>query len=285
MRAAGIIVKMPVSVAPDGTVGYTLRLEGPRDGEGTDPSGLETVPLADLIGRGVRLEHSGEYRCVRCGRKTNRTFGEGFCFPCFRDAPEAAECIVKPELCEAHLGRGRDPAWEEAHHNQPHAVYFAVSSALKVGVTRMTQVPTRWVDQGAAWAAIIAETPYRQIAGRIEVALKELYTDRTAWQKMLKDEPPAEAIDLPTELARVAARIGEVEPELSQYLVPSDRVVPRRLLYPLSQPPVKVKAVNLAKAGFVESTLIGARGQYLVFDGGAVFNVRRHSGFVVTISA
>lgn len=284
-NAKGILVKMPVSVADDGIVSYTLRLEGSRTGAGTEPASIEPLPLENLIGRPVRIEHSGEYRCIRCGRPTNRTFGEGFCFPCFRDAPEAAECIVKPELCEAHLGRGRDPAWEDAHHNQPHAVYFAVSSALKVGVTRMTQVPARWVDQGAAWAAVIAEVPYRQLAGRIEVALKEFYTDRTAWQRMLKDEPPPKTIDLPLELDRVVARIGEVEPDLLQYLVPIGRLAVRRLRYPLADAPTKVKSVNLAKSGILESTLVGARGQYLIFDGGAVLNVRRHSGFVVAVEA
>lgn len=273
---------MPVRVGDNGLVEYALRLEEPRAEAGVDPPGIEDIPLGELIDRPVTLEFTGAYRCVRCGRPTNRTFGEGFCYPCFRDAPEASECIVRPELCEAHLGRGRDSEWEEKHHNQPHAVYFAVSSALKVGVTRRTQVPTRWVDQGAAWATVIAEAPYRQIAGRIEVALKSHYTDRTAWQRMLKDERPPQ-IDLRAEIDRVRAHIEDVEPDLAQYLVSAERLMVQRLLYPLAVPPAKVKAVNLAKSGTVESVLKGARGQYLVFEGGAVLNARRHSGYVVRV--
>jgi hypothetical protein len=32
--------------------------------------------------------------------------------------------------------------------------------------SRETQIPTRWIDQGANQALILAETPYRQLAGR-----------------------------------------------------------------------------------------------------------------------
>ncbi len=271
--------------ARHGSVHYDLRLEGPRPAAGKPPAEETERSLNDLIGKPVRIEHTGEYFCTRCGRSVNRLFGEGFCYPCFRDAPEAAECIVKPELCEAHLGLGRDPQWEQDHHNQPHAVYFALSSALKVGVTRLTQIPTRWIDQGAAWAVLIAEVPYRQLAGRIEVALKELYTDRTAWQRMLKDIPAERPLDLETELDRVRAHISERDRELLQYLRSPATVEPLALTYPVIEPPQKVKAASLAKSPVLESVLRGIRGQYLIFEGGAVLNVRRHSGFVVEVSA
>ncbi len=280
----GIVRKMPVMRHEDGTVRYTLRLEQPKNGVGTEPASVDELELDSLIDRAVTITHTGKYNCVRCGRPTNRTFGEGFCFPCFRDAPEAAECIVKPELCEAHLGRGRDPEWEAAHHNQPHVVYLAVSSAVKVGVTRQTQVPTRWIDQGAAWAVMIAEVPYRQLAGLIEVALKDLYTDRTAWQRMLKNEPAPE-VDLEREAMQIAQHLNDTQPELAKYLIPVENLDPITLRYPVADPPTKVKSVNLGKVGGIESVLRGARGQYLIFEGGAVLNVRRHSGFFVTIEA
>ena len=308
MHAHGIVVKMLVAVAaepggaaesvpgpgispstaapPTPNIEYQLRLEEPRPAAGEAPADVTEVGLNRLVGRPIRVEHTGEFTCVRCGRRVDKLFGEGYCYPCFRDAPEAAECIVKPELCEAHLGRGRDPQWEEAHHNQPHAVYLAVSSALKVGVTRLTQIPTRWVDQGAAWAVQIAEVPYRQLAGRIEVALKELYTDRTAWQRMLKGQL-LEDVDLPGELARIREHIGSTADgaELLQYIFEPARLSPRQLVYPVPEAPEKVKSVNLQKSPVVESTLIGIRGQYLIFDGGAVLNVRRHSGFHVILEA
>jgi hypothetical protein len=302
MHAHGIVVKMPVRLldgsngadAPADTefnIDYSLRLEEPRPGAGESPADVTEVALNRLVGRPVRIEHTGEYTCTRCGRGVDKLFGEGYCYRCFRDAPEAAECIVKPELCEAHLGRGRDPAWEEAHHNQPHAVYLAVSSALKVGVTRLTQIPTRWIDQGAAWAVQIAEVPYRRLAGEIEVALKALYTDRTAWQRMLKGEL-LEGIDLGVELARIreqlstGASAGNSGGEsLDRWLLEPARLVPQPLRYPIREVPEKVKSVNLQKSPVVESTLMGIRGQYLMFEGGAVLNVRRHSGFHITVEA
>ncbi len=271
----------PISIVP---VHYRLRLEEPRPAAGEDPADVTEIDLDRLVGKAIRIERTGEYTCIRCGRSVAKLFGEGFCYPCFASAPEAAECIVRPELCEAHLGRGRDPQWEEAHHNQPHAVYLAATSALKVGVTRMTQVPTRWIDQGAAWAVRIAGVPYRQLAGRIEVALKELYTDRTAWQRMLKGELTAD-IDLDRESARIRDHFATLPDgeELSRYLLAPAELEPLALAYPLPVAPAKVKSVNLQKSPVVESTLVGIRGQYLILDGGAVVNVRRHSGFRVTV--
>ena len=266
------------------SVEYVLRLEEPRPGAGKPPAEFREIELNRLVGRAVRIEHTGELNCLRCGRSVDKLFGEGFCYPCFRDAPEASECIVKPELCEAHLGRGRDPEWEEAHHNQPHAVYLAVSSAVKVGVTRLTQIPTRWIDQGAAWAVQIAQVPYRQLAGRIEVALKELYTDRTAWQRMLKGQI-AEDVDIAAEVERLRDHISGLPDgaELLPYLISPTALFVQELHYPLAEVPVKVKSVNLLKNPVVESTLLGIRGQYMLFEGGVVMNVRRQSGFRVML--
>jgi len=126
------------------------------------------VHMNELIGRDIELTFEGVINCMVCGKKTKKSFGNGACYNCFMNAPEASPCIIKPELCEAHLGKGRDVEWEDKFHNQPHIVYLAKSSAIKVGVTRDTQVPTRWIDQGASEAIILAEVPYRQLAGEIE---------------------------------------------------------------------------------------------------------------------
>lgn len=288
----GTLVKMPASLDTTSSqstgqpvpVQYNLRLEEPRNGVGTEPAQVQEIPIHNLLGQRVRFEHTGVYHCILCGRPVKRLFGEGMCFPCLQNAPEAAECIVRPELCQGHLGVGRDPDWEEAHHNQPHVVYFAVSSDLKVGVTRETQVPTRWIDQGAAWAVVLARVPYRQLAGRIEVALKELYTDRTVWQRMLKDTPPAVDIDINRELTRVRQHLHSVPEcqDLLPYIVEQGDLKPLRLAYPIKETPQKVRSVSLARDHSVESTLTGIRGQYLLFDGGAVMNIRRHSGFHVS---
>src|SRR5690606_15017510 len=150
--------------------------------------GETDIDMNAAVGKFVRMEYSGVINCIRCGRKTNKSFAQGFCFPCFRDAPQNAECIIRPELCEAHIGKGRDPDWEEKNHNQSHVVYLAIASGIKVGVTRSTQVPYRWIDQGAWKAVKIAETENRYQAGMIEVDLKQFASDKTPWQRMLKNE-------------------------------------------------------------------------------------------------
>ena len=254
----------------DTPVAYRLRLQG--------PDGLLEIPLNPRLGEPIRLQFTNTIRCVVCGRVTKKPYGQGFCYPCFRDAPENAPCIIRPELCEAHLGRGRDPAWERDHHDQPHVVYLAVTSALKVGVTRADQIPTRWIDQGA-WRAIrLAETPQRQLAGRVEVACKTRVSDKTPWQRMLKGER-AEDLDPVAEKRRLLAWL---DPDLAAFASADDRVV--EITYPVPWPPTKVSSVTLDKVPDLEGILTGIRGQYLLLDGGRVFNVRRHSGYAVRIT-
>ena len=230
----------------------------------------------EWLGRECRFEYQGEINCVVCGRKTSKAFGEGLCYPCFRDAPEASPCIVRPELCEAHLGKGRDPEWEERHHNQPHVVYLARTSAIKVGITREVQIPTRWIDQGANEAAVIARVPYRQLAGEIEVALKEHLTDKTSWQKMLKNVVTDVGLD------EVIPRLPSWLPEaLHPYLVGNGEH--RQINYPVDRYPGAVSSVKLDKSPDFSGVLTGIRGQYLLFEGGKVLNVRAHSGYHTTI--
>lgn len=265
MRATGKLEKM--SVEHEDPVRYILQL------------GHEAVEMNELIGREITINFAGEIRCILCDRRTPKAYGQGFCYPCFRDAPENSECIVRPELCRGHLGEGRDPDWEEEHHNKPHAVYLALSSAVKVGVTRWTQIPTRWIDQGAARAIVVAKTPYRRLAGTIEVASKELYTDRTNWQRMLKDER-LEGADLLAERERLLSALPR---ELAEYGVTDSGPVSIR--YPLEVAPERVTSVNLDKQPILTGRLSGIRGQYLVLDEGIVINIRRQSGYLIQLTA
>lgn len=249
-------------------------------GDGTQEAGdaaegTETIDLTGHVGSVVRLERAGGIHCARCGASVRKTYGDGLCYPCFREAPEASPCIVRPELCEAHLGRGRDLAFEARHHNQPHVVYLALTSAPKVGVTRADQVPTRWIDQGAWKALRLADTPYRQLAGQIEVACKAHVTDRTPWQRMLRDERALD-VDLRQEKARLLALLPA---DLARFASPDDEVL--EIHYPVTAPPAKVRSLRLDRDQAVEGTLQGIRGQYLILDGGRVLNVRRHIGFGV----
>ncbi|MEQ8910039.1 MAG: DUF2797 domain-containing protein [Vicingaceae bacterium] len=241
------------------------------------PLGEETIQLNPLIGTQIKMHFTGLINCINCGRKTNKSFAQGFCYPCFRDAPQNAECIIRPELCRAHLGEGRDPEWEERNHNQPHVVYLAVSSGLKVGVTRSTQVPYRWIDQGA-WKAIkLAETENRYQAGMIEIDLKQYVSDKTAWQRMLKNE-------LADELEVLAAKEKMqklMDDEHNQFDSKDDKIY--EIEYPVIEYPTKVKSHNLDKEPTLEGKLMGIKGQYWLFEGGKVINIRKYGGYYVEL--
>lgn len=239
--------------------------------------GDDAIYMNDLIEKRIQIKFDGRINCDSCGTLTKKPYGQGFCYDCFINAPQAAECIVRPELCRAHLGEGRDPEWEKLHHAKPHIVYLAVSSAVKVGITRETQVPTRWIDQGASYAIKIAETPYRQLAGAIEVALKDMFTDKTNWRKMLKNE-----VEEDVDLEDVKWSLEEVLPaDLVEYMTEDDDIL--HINYPVNRWPDKVNSVNLLKTDLVEGTLAGIKGQYLIFDDNRVMNIRNHTGFYIDL--
>ncbi len=152
------------------------------------PFGENEANMNELLGKNISFEFSGQINCISCGKQTKTSFGQGFCYNCLQTAPEASESILRPELSKAHLGIARDMVWAEKQDMIDHYVYLAVSSEIKVGVTRNHQVPTRWIDQGATSAIKLAKTPNRHIAGVIEVFLKNHFTDKTNWRAMLKNE-------------------------------------------------------------------------------------------------
>jgi hypothetical protein len=243
------------------------------------PLSGELVDMNALIGRKILMKFDGEILCIACGKQTKKSFGQGFCYNCFISAPESAECIIRPELCRAHLGEGRDPEWEEKHHNRPHYVYLALSSAIKVGITRDDQIPTRWIDQGASSGIIVAKTPNRYLSGMLEVALKSEFTDKTNWRKMLKNEV-LEDVDLEEtkwELEQVLPR------DLREYMLEDDEIID--INYPVLKYPEKVKSVSFEKLAEIGGTLAGIKGQYLIFDDETVINMRKHTGFVVSLEA
>ncbi len=239
----------------------------------TLPNGWQ---LSQSIGQKITIRHTGNKQCLDCGRKIKKTFFQGFCFPCFQSSPQTSECIIRPELCQAHLGLGRDKEWEEKYHNQPHVVYLSVSSGLKVGITKQTSIPSRWIDQGASSAIIFADVPYRYAAGCIEVALKPYVSDRTAWQRMLKNDIPD--LDLPAEKQRLSQYIPD---DFKSYFSSNNDVY--TFDYPVTKYPDKVNAINLDKTPMVEGVLMGIKGQYLLFEDQRVLNIRKHGGYEVVI--
>ena len=263
MKLNGTILKMESKLAS--TIQYSL------------PVGDEKLPMNNLIGNYIILKYMGNIYCIACGRKTNKSFAQGFCYPCFLNVPETSECILRPELCEAHEGIARDMAWAEKHCLQEQYVYLAISSGDKFGVTRSSQIPTRWIDQGA-WKAIkLAKTPNRYTAGIIEVALKEFISDKTHWQRMLKNQL-AEHVNLKE---RKKEMIENLSPELQVYEDKDNNIV--QLNYPVNDYPTKVKSVGFDKYPIIEGRLWGIKGQYLIFDDGRVTNIRKHNGYEIEI--
>lgn len=233
--------------------------------------GDDLLMMNDLIKKEIRLTYRHRITCF-CGKEVSSVFRMNFCRECFFTKPEAGDAILRPELSRAHLGEAdRDLEWEKKYQLQPHFVYLANSAGLKVGVTRGGQRPTRWIDQGATSAIVLAEVENRYQAGMIEVALKEHMSDKTPWQKMVKGEDFA--IDLLEEKDKAKAWVPE---EFKKYISNDDQVW--NIEYPVDHYPTKAKSVNFDKVDELKDVLIGIRGQYLLFASGLVFNVRSHEG-------
>ena len=249
------------------------------------PVGDESVAMNPLIGQKLRLEHQGEIHCIACGRKTNKSFNQGYCFPCLRSLARCDSCIIKPEQCHHAEGTCREPEWAEKNCMQPHVVYVANSSGLKVGITRHSQIPTRWIDQGAAQAIPLLQTSQRYYAGLVETALKEHMNDKTDWRRMLKGEP--EPVDMVAERERVLVLARDIIVSMHQQYGEPSVAVPTSteavsLSFPVDHYPEKVKAHNFDKDPLVEGVLHGIKGQCLIFDTG-VLNVRKFGGYHIKI--
>ncbi|MGZ5007230.1 MAG: DUF2797 domain-containing protein [Methylobacter sp.] len=263
-----------------------LELGGLKPVQYALPLGDQLVDLNPLIGQPIKLTYTGNIVCVHCNKTVKKSFNQGYCYPCFISLAQCDMCIMKPETCHYEAGTCREPSWGEEFCFQPHVVYLANSSGIKVGITRQTQVPTRWIDQGAVQALPIFKVQSRHISGLIEVAIAKHVSDKTSWQQMLKGK--AESIDLiakrdelvavcEAELAEIAQRFGQQAIEL----LADEPVVD--IHFPVDAYPAKVKSFNLDKSAEVSGVLHGIKGQYLLLDTG-VINIRKFSGYEVEFS-
>jgi len=242
------------------------------------PVGNNEVKMNDLIGSDIHLEYLGEINCIRCGRTIKKSFFQGFCYPCFTSAPETEECVLRPELCRAHLGEARDMEFAKGHCLLDHVVYLSYTSGIKVGVTRITQVPYRWIDQGAVGAIELARTPNRYIAGTIEIFLKKFLRDKTDWRGMLKSGVQSE-YDLSE---RKIAAVELLPEQLKTYVSKNNNITD--IEYPVIDYPLKVVSLNFDKAPVCAGRLSGIKGQYLIFDENQVINIRKFGGYKVRLT-
>ena len=239
--------------------------------------GEDQICLNDYLGKELKINFLDEINCVKCGRLTKKSFSQGFCYPCFSTAPETEECVLRPELCRAHEGIARDMQYAQTHCLIDQYVYLSLTSGIKVGVTRSTQIPTRWIDQGAIKAVKLAKTPNRYTAGLIEVALKEVMADKTNWRNMLTGKITEER-----SLKEVKnAVIDQLDEEFESYIDWDDEIT--ELEYPVNVYPQKVVSLNLDRTPEVGGILTGIKGQYLMFDERAVINIRKFGGYKVRL--
>jgi len=245
------------------------------------PIGDSLVPLNDLLGKTLRLSSLGVINCIHCGRKTNKSFNQGYCYPCMKKLACCDICIVSPEKCHYHKGTCREPEWGEQHCMRRHYVYLANSSGVKVGITREENIPKRWIDQGAVQALPIVAVATRYQSGLLETLLKQHVADKTNWRTMLKGGNPL--VDLHAKRDELLAECrDEIQALQDRFGLQAIQVCEDAeafdFNYPVLEYPTKIVSHNLDKNPHVEGQLLGIKGQYLIFDTG-VINIRKYTGY------
>jgi len=242
-----------------------------------------SVELSDKLGWHFRLAHTGVIRCQGCGNTTRKSYSQGHCYPCFKRLASCDLCVMAPHRCHYDQGTCRDPAWGESFCMQPHLVYLANSSGLKVGITRDGQQLGRWRDQGALQGRLLARAATRKAAGELEVKLAKEFGDRAQWRALVSGD--AQLVDLDAAAVRARELVPDPGPGVDYVDVgAATDTSTHELRYPVAQWP-PVKRLNFKATNDIGGVLTGIKGQYLLFDTG-VFNVREHTGYeaVVTIS-
>ncbi len=240
--------------------------------------GDSDIALNDFLGKPVQFTFKGEIYCVQCGRKTTKSFQQGHCFPCMKRINECNNCMIHPERCLVEAGNCPEDDWAHRQCHAPQYIYLANSSGLKVGVTRDTNIPSRWIDQGAITALAIMKAPNRRQAGLVEVAFKKYVNDKTNWRAMLKNE--ITEIDLLAEKARLMSLMTDYGSSVSEML-DHEKVV--TIHYPVLSYPTVIKSLSFDETPVISGVLQGIKGQYVLLDTG-VLNIRKFSGYNVVFS-
>ncbi|MDD3740230.1 MAG: DUF2797 domain-containing protein [Bacteroidales bacterium] len=238
--------------------------------------GEEEINMNSLIGKQVNINYNGRINCIRCNALTQKSFHQGYCYSCFISSPECDAGVLNPEKDRAHLGISRDMEWAKQNSLIDHYVYLAITGNLKVGVTRHTQIPFRWIDQGAIKAIKLAKTPYRYLAGVIEVELKKHVSDKTNKNKMLLTK------DADLELVGLKNDIAEKLPiDLKKYISFDNTIC--RIIYPYDYNIQNFNSLSLDKTPSINGRIMGIKGQYLIFENGDILNVRTHNGYFINL--
>ena len=263
------------------TIGSLFKLKSTYDNivQYQLPVGDTLIDLNPYIGKHIKLEYTGNIFCVDTGKKIKKAYGQGYSWESFITLPECDTCIIKPELCHYKAGTCRDPRWGESHCLKPHVIYLSLTSSLKVGITRKTQVPTRWVDQGAVKAIKLLEVKDRLTSGKIEIEIAKTMGDKTNWRNMLKNV--YDDMDLLAKKKEVIKQFADIIKK-HEATVLDDELY--EFNYPVEKYPEKVSSFNFDKNPIVEGDLMGIKGQYLIFDTG-VINIRKFQGYEINFES
>lgn len=272
---AGALEKMNISANEGADALYKLVL------------GEENLGLNKLLEKTIQLEYQGKINCRHCQRLTKTSFSQGYCYPCFKRLAQCDSCMMSPEKCHFHLGTCREPEWGERVCFADHIVYLANSSGLKVGITRATQMPTRWLDQGATQALPIARVASRRLSGLLEDIFRTQVSDRTNWRTMLRGE--AEPINLEAErdtlFENFTVQIEALKQEHGETAIELLHTeTTNEFSYPVLEYPTKVVSHNLEKTPCVTGTLLGLKGQYIILDTG-VMNLRKYTSYQISFAS
>ncbi len=249
------------------------------------PLGDQLIPLNPLIGQKLTLTYTGNIYCSHCTKKTKKSYSQGYCFVCMKKLARCDMCMMKPEICHFEQGTCREPEWAEGFCMAPHYVYLSNTSAIKVGITRQTQLPTRWIDQGATQGLPIFEVKTRHISGLVEIALAEYINDKTNWRNMLKGDNSE--LDLKAEATKLIPlidnKLDDIRLRYGNDAIKQINADITRIHYPLEQHPTKVSSHNFDKTPVVSGILQGIKGQYLILDTG-VLNIRKFTSYEITLT-
>ena len=239
------------------------------------------VDMNPLLGEKITLTYNGNICCQHCGKKTKKSYAQGYCYHCMITLAQCDSCIMSPEKCHYAAGTCREPEWGDTHCMIDHIVYLANSSGIKVGITRHSQVPTRWIDQGAVQAIPVFRTSSRYLSGLVEVIFKQHIADKTDWRKMLRNDNGH--IDLAAERERLFIETREeIALLIQQHGINSiqhiDDADITTITYPVIEYPVKVSSLDFDKTPTITGQLMGIKGQYLMLDCG-VLNLRKYTSY------
>lgn len=267
----GSLRKMQIDAVADKPAQYSLVL------------GDRRWPLNDMLGQSIRLHFQGAIHCQHCKRLTRTSFAQGYCYPCFTRLAQCDQCMMSPEKCHHSEGTCREPEWAQQVCFNDHIVYLANSSGLKVGITKATQMPTRWLDQGAIQALPIMRVKTRRLSGLVEDCLRQSVNDKTNWRALLKGEAnPLNLTQMRDQLfTQYRNELMELERREGVGSVQCLEQLPEQQFhYPVLQYPSKISSLNFDKDPIVQGRLMGLKGQYLLLDTG-VINLRKFTSYQV----